>query len=998
MAFRHALLRTTFISGLAALALAPASAMAQQGTDVEELVVTGSRIKTTEYTSSAPIQVITGESQTLQGLVDTSQVLQQSSLASGSFQVNNQLTGYVTTGGPGVNTVNLRGLGANRNLVLLNGRRVGPAGTRGTVGPVDLNVIPQSAINRIEILKDGASSVYGSDAVAGVVNIITNDKIDGGSVEAYANMAPDGGGEIYRINGVWGKTFERGYFNISADYYEQKVLRRQDRSDTACAADYLVDLSTNERIDYKNTEGTTKCYNLFANTLRTGSFGDLVYTLPGISYPTAAQGNAGSNATIPVPAGFARSARAGFPATYPYAEQEDPLFGRASILSPVKRYTVMATAGIDFTPNIEGYTELLLNRRESAQYGVRQFFPTLATAWILGNPNNPYGASLGSQLPIIPMKSDRAQTVDYARLVVGLRGDISGLGFLDGWSWDAFAQHSRSDADYGVDVIYNDRVLAVTTTALACDQSKITISGGLCSTIPGGIPLTSQRVLAGNFNDAEKAFLFGYEVGHTVYEQTQFEASATGNLFQLPAGSVGAAVGVTYRRDRIDDTPGINERSGNFWGSSSAGRTRGGDTVREAFAELNVPVINGVKMLESVDLTLSGRYTDYDSYGSNSTYKVGVNWALTPWLKVRATDGTSFRAPALYELYLANQTSFLGQTSVDPCIRYEDSTNQNIRTNCAAAGVPQGYIAAGTSSATIITGGGAGVLEAETSKARTLGVIFTPKSLGVSVAVDYFEIEVNNEVRQFGAGNITYQCYSRADYPNNPYCGLITRATGATPQILTINNSYVNVASQKNRGIDLTARYDHEFDFGRLQVDSQFTWQLEDKTQLLGSSTVENYNGTTYGYDGPDFTGEVNIRFDKNDWTAYWGMNIIGKGSDTGYLGRDEYTSTRYSSTCRNSAGTVAPCTTLLASAATATGLTVIGTPVLYKQYTEFYLTHDLSVRKKMDKWTVQAGVLNVFDERPPAGSAGQFRIGTAALNGYDMVGRRAFVRVGYKW
>ena len=997
MAFRHALLRTTVISGLAALALAPV-AMAQQATDVEELVVTGSRIKSSAYTSTSPIQVITGETQTLQGLVDTAEVLQRSSLASGSFQVNNQLTGFVTTGGPGVNTINLRGLGSNRNLVLLNGRRVGPAGTRGTVGPVDLNVIPQSVVNRIEILKDGASSIYGSDAIAGVTNIITNDRIDGGEVQVYGNVGEQSGGETFRINGTWGKTFDRGYLNISADYYEQKVLRRQDRDDTACAADYLVDPATGQRVDYKNTEGGTKCYNLFANTLRTGSFGDLVYTLPGITYPTAAQGNAGSNATIAVPAGFARSARAGFPLTYPYAEQEDPLFGRASILSPVKRYTIYATAGIDLTPNIEGYTEVLLNRRESAQYGVRQFFPTLATAWILGNPNNPYGASLGSQLPIIPMKSDRAQTVDYARVLFGMKGDISGLGFLDGWSWDAFIQHSRSDADYGVDVIYNDRVLAVTTSALACDQSRITISGGLCSTIPNGIPLTSQRVLAGNFNAAESAFLFGYEVGNTVYEQTQFEASMTGDLFQLPAGGVSTAVGVSYRKDRIDDQPGINERSGNFWGSSSAGRTRGGDTVSEVFAEFNVPVISGVRFVEALDLTLSGRYTDYQSYGSNETYKIGLNWAIAPWLKIRASDGTSFRAPALYELYLANQTSFLGQTSVDPCIRYEESSNEFIRTNCAAAGVPQGYTAAGTSSATIVTGGGAGVLEAETSKARTFGIVFTPKQFDLSVAVDYFEIEVNDEVRQFGASNITFQCYSRQDFPNNPYCGLITRATGATPQILTINNSYVNVASQKNRGIDLNVRYVNEFDFGRLQVEGEFTWQLEDKTQLLGSSTVEDFNGTTYGYDGPDFTGNVNVRFTKNDWTAFWGMNIVGKGSDTGYLGRDEFLSTRYSTTCRNSAGTVAPCTTLLASAATAGGLTVIGTPILYKQYTEFYMTHDLSVRKRMDKWTLQGGIQNVFDERPPAGSTGQFRIGTAALNGYDMVGRSLFLRAGYKW
>lgn len=997
MAFRHALLRTTVISGLAALALAPV-AMAQEATDVEELVVTGSRIKSSAYTSTSPIQVITGETQTLQGLVDTAEVLQRSSLASGSFQVNNQLTGFVTTGGPGVNTINLRGLGSNRNLVLLNGRRVGPAGTRGTVGPVDLNVIPQSVVNRIEILKDGASSIYGSDAIAGVTNIITNDRIDGGEVQVYGNVGEQSGGEAFRINGTWGKTFDRGYLNISADYYEQKVLRRQDRDDTACAADYLVDPATGQRVDYKNTAGGTKCYNLFANTLRTSSFGDLVYTLPGITYPTAAQGNAGSNATIAVPAGFARSSRAGFPLTYPYADQEDPLFDRASILSPVTRYTIYATAGIDLTPNIEGYTEVLLNRRDSAQYGVRQFFPSLANAWVLGNPNNPYGASLGTQLPIIPMKSDRAQTVDYARVLFGMKGDISGLGFLDGWSWDAFIQHSRSDADYGVDVIYNDRVLAVTTSALACDQSRITISGGLCSTIPTGIPLTSQRVLAGNFDAAERAFLFGYEVGNTVYEQTQFEASMTGDLFQLPAGGVSTALGVSYRKDRIDDQPGINERSGNFWGSSSAGRTRGGDTVSEVFAEFNVPVISGVRFVEALDLTLSGRYTDYQSYGSNETYKVGLNWAIAPWLKVRASDGTSFRAPALYELYLANQTSFLGQTSVDPCIRYEESSNEFIRTNCAAAGIPQGYTAAGTSSATIVTGGGAGVLEAETSKARTFGIVFTPKQFDLSVAVDYFEIEVNDEVRQFGASNITFQCYSRQDFPNNPYCGLITRATGATPQITTINNSYVNVASQKNRGIDLNVRYVNEFDFGRLQVEGEFTWQLEDKTQLLGSSTIEDFNGTTYGYDGPDFTGNVNVRFTKNDWTAFWGMNIVGKGSDTGYLGRDEFLSTRYSTTCRNSAGTVAPCTTLLASAATAGGLTVIGTPVYYKQYTEFYMTHDLSVRKRMDKWTLQGGIQNLFDERPPAGSAGQFRIGTAALNGYDVVGRSLFLRAGYKW
>jgi iron complex outermembrane receptor protein len=1017
---RKFLLGTTFIAGLAAsmmvgptVAFAQTPAPAAAADDEEEadedgavsaLVITGSRIKRSEFTSSSPIQVITSETSTLEGLVDTAEILQQSSIASGSFQVNNQLTGFVTDGGPGANTISLRGLGATRTLVLLNGRRVGPAGTRGTVGPVDLNVIPNSIVERFEILKDGASSVYGSDAVAGVINIITKSNFDGIELNAYGNVPFEGGGEQYRLSGSWGKTFDRGYINASVDWRDSKILSRGERDDTACAADYLQNATTGARVDYGNTDpgqGASdkfKCFNLFSRVIRTAQFGDLMYPDAGVTYATGQQGN-----NAPVVAGFnlVRQARAGFPATFPYAHQDAPAFARASILSPNTTTSFYTTAGYDLTPGLELYGEFLYNKRESEQLGARQFFPSVSGA--NGGVNaafkagyNPLGLAL---LPIIPLTSDRSQEVNYWRAVGGLRGD------LGRFSWDVFYQHSDSDADYTTDIIYNDRVVAITGAA-ACNPAAVNISGFSCTDLPGGIDWSSARILAGNFNAAEKAFLFTKETGNTTYKQDLVEATLSGDLFDLPAGPVGAAFGATWRKDEIDDTPGFNEKSGNLWGSTSAGRTAGDDTVNELFAEFEVPVLKGLPGIESLDFQASGRYTQYDSYGEGSTYKIGLNWQITPDWRIRASKGTSFRAPALYELYLANQTSFTNQAAIDACITWEDDPNPLIQANCAAAGVPTGYTGAGTSSALVVTGGGLGILDAETSDAYTVGVIWTPSFIDLSVAVEYFDFLVNDEIRQFGSANIVRQCYTSNNFASEPFCTLFSRnpSTAALRpnEIITINNSYVNVAEQVNRGIDLTVRYEHEFDIGRLTFDSQFTWTTRDSTVLLGGAAVEDSNGETTE---PDFTGNMSVRFDRGDWTVFWASDLIGKQSDTEDFGADVFPSTRYSSNCAftptGGVRTTGLCTSFLSptgSLATPGALSVLPVNVYYKQFNEFTAYHSLSVRKRMDDWTFQVGVQNLFDESAPSQSAGQFRIGTAALNLYDVRGRRGFISITKRW
>ena len=204
---------------------APSSEAKPEEKKVEKVVVTGSRLRKSEFTSSSPIQVITREETTLEGLNDTSSILQGSTLAAGSQQINNTFGGFVTQGGPGANTLSLRGLGAQRTLILINGRRIAPAGTRGQTGQADLNTIPDSMVERYEILKDGGSTVYGSDAVAGVVNIITKQNYDGLNFTGFSSQPFETGGAEYQVTGTWGETFERGHFMMTGEYFRRDPLR-----------------------------------------------------------------------------------------------------------------------------------------------------------------------------------------------------------------------------------------------------------------------------------------------------------------------------------------------------------------------------------------------------------------------------------------------------------------------------------------------------------------------------------------------------------------------------------------------------------------------------------------------------------------------------------------------------------------------------------------------------------------------------------------------------
>ena len=989
----------------------PAAPATEEDKKVERVVVTGSRLKKNEFTSSAPIQVITREETTLEGLNDTGDILQGSTLSAGSQQINNTFGGFVTQGGPGANTLSLRGLGAQRTLVLVNGRRIAPAGTRGQTGQADLNTIPESMIDRIEILKDGGSSIYGSDAVAGVVNIITRKNYDGIELSGSTNQAFEGGGATYQVNGLWGETFDRGHFMVTGEYYRRDPLRFGDRDYFSCAQDRAVNAPENTRFStvpigsdldiIDPATGESKCFNLLANVVDRlgatfptnngrfiadptavaggGAFGlDLAgWRRVGLSYAQVANRLYGTSAALSsnaaydalVAPGQREAVEAAWRTSQAIVPNNDPRFANTTLIAPVTRYSFFGEGSYDLLPGIETYTELAFVRRESEQERFRQLFPNVGAT----NPNNPFGVTSRS---IVQVPTDGEQTVDFYRAVLGAKGSLGDkMPIFGSWDYDLFVQHTRSESDYTNDIIYNDRVLATTQSGSPCVQAIITISGGDCASIPTGIRWFDPGVVAGGFNAAEAAFLFTKETGHTTYSQSIVNGVITGDVYQLPYGMVAGALGFEVRRDEIDDTPAFNARNNNLWGQTSAGRTAGDDSVAEVFAEVSIPVLAGMKFAEELTIDASTRYTNYDSYGDGSTYKLGLNYQITPEYRVRGTTGTSFRAPALFELYLANQTGFLAQGSIDACAGWDTSANPLIVQSCGPLGIglPVGFVGGGGGSALIVTGGGAG-LTAETSEARTVGFIWTPDWIDFSLAIDYWEFEVDNEVAQFGAANIVAACHTQFPLasPANPFCTLFDRDLTGTAltnvnfgRINTVNNSYVNISNQTTDGIDLTARYEHEFSFGTLLVNAQTTWTLTDEVRTFLATPTTDFNGTVYD---ADFTANIDVRFDWTDWTFFWNIDMASRASNDETFGTDLFV--------------------------------FRASPFIgeYKQHTEFVATHDLSTRYRADDWSVTFGVQNVFDDPPPAVSAGGAfgKVGNSVAIGgpYDLLGRRAFIEV----
>lgn len=993
-------------------------------TEDETLVVTGSRIRSvTPFNSPDPIAVIDPEIAAREGKFDLASTLQSSPIAAGSTQITSAISSnFVTAGGPGAQTIDLRGLGPNRTLVLLNGRRAGPAGTRGAVSAFDLNVLPQSIAQNVQILKTGASSVYGSDAIAGVVNIITKRDTDGLEINGNVSVPFDGGGEEYRVNAIWGKTFDRGHILVAADYSHTNELSRGDRRYLACPEAYTFrpDGSRADLVDPRT--GQFKCedlrwghvwtYNLIDNLRLDGPGGPntgtqtsllgtttvlLQYQYPGETlgiptYGTPAPGSLDFGAPAGwFPTGYDTASMAVQNAYHPFVEEQ-------TIIPETDLYTIYADAAFDVSDSIELFGEFLANRRKTYQNGWRQFWNFGWTGDIYntgaGNYFNYWGGGFSGLNFISPTAitnlSDTSQKVDYYRGVGGLRGEFGGA---SRWNWEAYGQYSRSVGRYRTQHILQDAYDTGYFQYNSCVGTVTPISGRQCIDIPWADP----NFLRGQLTPEQIAFLFDWEEGKTVYTQLSGEATVSGDLFTLPAGGVGVAFGVTARQDKINDTPGDITLAGNAWGYSTSGVTAGKSVTKEAFGEVNVPVFLDQPFAKELTLSAAARITNVtatrasdgmsDTDNGNWTYKLGANWAVTEWLRFRGSYGTSFRAPALFEQFLADETSFPRQVDIDPCVNWAANLaagfiTQRIADNCAADGVPATHPGGGVT-ATAVAQGGLGDLDAETSRALVVGTILTPRfgflpDTTINLAVDYFDIRVKGEISQLGAANILYGCYDSANFPNDPLCDLFTRGQAAAPfNINTVTDRFINIASQRNSGIDVAFNVRHDFGrLGRLNFTADMTWQTRDNFRLLPTSPLTSDNGEA---GSPDWVGDFRLSWTTPDeYTFFYGVNVIGGTSDAEDWAEDNQLPTAPEG--------------CIVSAIRGTYCPDLTTP------TVFY--HNASITKDInERFTITLGLGNIFNRRPPRVSVlngGQIGMlgPVVAASQYGFVGRRAFINV----
>lgn len=967
------------------------AATEEEESQVEEIMVTGSRIKRDGFSSSSPMDIVRAEDATRMGHPDLASMLRASTIAAGSPQVTSATsTAFVQNGGAGTQTISLRGLGANRTLSLLNGRRAGPAGTRGSVSSFDMNVVPLAGIQSVEILKDGASSIYGSDAVAGVINYITK-KGDGGEINANMSLPTQSGGETFQISGSYGHEFERGYFRATADYYREEELAKGDRDYFRCGESYVFEEGTNTRADLIDPRtGETKCTDWGWGHVWTYDYADPT-NIPagGRLFQYDYDGHLAANGLLSVneladaldPTGInpdlARTPEGWYPVGYDDISDalyqfDHPFQNEESLIPKKELFTVMAEGEFEISDNITAYAEVLFNRRTTYQNHYTQYWSYLyGETWGGRDIDAGWtGTQWYSPTPVTD-HADSNTKIDYTRFVAGFKGEIAG----SGWDYDGSFQYSKSDAEYGSDIIFNDSVRSNNWLSGTCEGTtfdRLDVDGNVTETINCvDVDWMNPENMRGNITDEERAFLFGHEIGTTIYKNYSFDVSfANSNVFELPAGGVGVAVGAQYMYDSINDQPGNESQAGNAWTGGVSLPTVGDHNSKSAFAESIIPLLAELPMIQRLDFTGSVRYTDVSSYGSGTTYKLGLDWQVNDAIRFRAGRGTSFRSPALFELFVQDEASYIPQRYVDPCYLWGDNLeNGNISqrqaTNCASEGIPDDHTASIT--ADVLASGGAGTLDAETSVSKTFGVVLTPDFADLRMSIDYFDIEVSGEVDQLGAANIVYGCYDSESFPTDPLCDLFDRVPYDQPlpgMVINIKDRYINIASQRSRGWDIEAVYNTTLPHGiDLNVHTQHTIMTMDETEIF-EGFPEDFKGRL---GRPKWVGNLTFSFMKGPWSATWNMRGVGSASNV-ELNDGVTTTTRNGNTYD----------------------IVLDVPrVVY---------HNISVGRELGNgFDVIAGVSNAFGKAPPqvSRSGATTTMGRSAFyTQYDWRGRRVFLNL----
>jgi iron complex outermembrane recepter protein len=887
--------RFALVGGAAAAAMsAPAVFAAEEGAKVERIEVTGSRIKQTDLEGANPVTVIDRDDMIKMGITDVGDLLQRLPAMSGS-----PIGTTTNNGGTGAVTVNLRGMGAIRTLVLVNGRR--------TVDGGDFQTIPSSMIKRVEILKDGASAVYGADAVAGVVNILTRNDFEGVELTAQTSdsFETDSGVEN-TISFVGGKTFDSGNVVVGFDYTDQESILQSDTPWFTMQNTYYITEA--------NADNCAFCE---------GNYFDDVGFMPGVNVmgfgsSRVPNGNFKFNkdsaiaptGTLTKIDGAAGTSIADFkkyngnwwdPAndSYNYAPVN-------YLQTPYKKWNAFVESGFDLSESIHYASELRVNYRQSEQKLAPMPFDTqtdpgyavalrnadgtpvldefgnqaYANGVSKDNLYNPFGEDIiRMSRRVVEDNRTYEQDVLQFQFVNGLSGEIN-----DNWTWDAsynMGYRSRTDTDKGQWFGPN---VAKALGPSFINSKGVATCGTAAAPIAGCVPMDMFGG-PGAITDEMLDYVGADLVDTTRTRQDIFTAAIAGDLFELPGGMVGSAVGYEYRREELVDTPDSGKQKGEVTGSKGAG-VSGNYFANSIFGEISLPILSEVAGAELLELKLGGRYDNFSSFGGNTTFQAGLKWMPLNGLLVRGTYGEVYRAPTVNELFAGQADSF--PTAQDPCNTTKfGGLSAEGQALCLAQGVPAGGSTQADSQLPSRVGGNP-ELQPEEGDTVTVGISYSPEFLdGFNVTVDYWDIQLDNVIDSLSATNVLDLCYNEL---NANECNQITRKPDGTINAIFAANR--NLAARTATGVDTEMSYNFSTDIGDFKAFVGWTHLIERAdTDYVGAAprdmvgTFDFSLGETFAED------KVNFNFDYywNDLSVSYAAEYIGEITSATAFWEDGY-------------------------------------------------------------------------------------------------------------
>ena len=1032
---KERLLRSSILAGFFAAGLAGAPVYAQEpieddaAEDEEEaeasgdrILVTGSRMRRDTFTSVSPLQVVDGDTARDLGQIDASQILTNTSVATGQQNTVTTTTGlalqqaFTTIGSQ---TPSLRGLGSSvtgraRSLVLVNGRRLGPVGLGGAPANPDTSMIPGSLIARTEILLDGASSVYGSDAVAGVINYILRSDFDGVEANAYTAITEDGLGQNNVLSIVSGVSNDRGYMNFAFEYQDHEEIERYDVYESIHEQNRLTTATDGSLVPcflnvgvFDNGREVTFCSDTPAGFVLS-PFGHFVLDrgnrTPGTTYTPVA----GSDFLLRSGSFFR-----------PGNDPDINAFAAGDTFIPDTRRMTFFTSGeydVDFGSNTSFFFEAMYSERElKAQFTTQEILPYTAE-----NPFNPIPGSPGTFVYASEIEID--QTLNVGRFVGGFRGDLPFLSFgpLANWNYEVSGSFHRSNgvqSQYGF--LHEDRI----TDGIAGATLDPVSGAPTCTTRTGSnffgfdtvrapttcIPLNpfvESFIFGGRFaTEAENQFALSRTFLGTKVEQVIGSGFITGDLFEIPTG--GAAqllLGFEYRSDKVETTPSDTTRIGLAQGVDADVGSTGGRDIRELFAEVSLPILEGHRFAESLSIEGAARWTEEENSGAAWTYQIKAEYSPVDYVSLRAGFGTSFRAPDTGEQF-GTGTLFVSPSRIDPCIvsgvaidpltnTYDpalDLRDPVVLANCVALGLDPttlGTVGQGTPTLAFVSlpvaFGNFGNLATnpETSEALFAGVSVDQPwfdQFDLSIAVNYFDYVIEGSIAQLGRGQIVGECMASVGL-TDPLCAFMERDP-ATGTLLSINEASINTGPTTSRGYDVNLRFNMDLDF--LPFEDTVNLDLN----VVGTRSLENTEDITTTGNPTDLLGDLSVgggfpehqivataRVNWRDFDVLWRTRFVDDQMGTPDRGNSF-------SACFDA--TLSP-----------PGQGLITDDCTEKEYADEYFQHDVTAVYNTDTWILRAGVTNVFD-RIDIISGGRGELHNVCIScGHDIYGRRFFASV----